>query len=219
VAAHTDAIFKDDIFDVEPMIEDAELVPYQVNVAPPMTTVDMPFTCSTKFLHLSVHAGKMLVTMLLQECMVIQEARVLDPICRVINTSCSSIDKYTNSAQGKCGVLLSADSKSLIPVQGIITTSLMDIRSIFSDVIAVAKIERRFWDLGLARCSGPMKFGRSYVAFHWNSGFSEDLLFMWFMRHSIDFILAQYHELHIAWPCFIVLPQCNKSVVSLQWAR
>jgi hypothetical protein len=46
---------------------------------------------------------------------VIQEARVLDPICRVINTSCSSIDNYADSAQGKRGGLLSTDSKSLIP--------------------------------------------------------------------------------------------------------
>jgi hypothetical protein len=86
-AAHTGAIFDDyPLFDAEPEIEEAELVPYWADVAPPAATVDTPFTCLTKFLHLAVHAEKMLVTVSLQECMVIQEARVLDPICRVINS-------------------------------------------------------------------------------------------------------------------------------------
>jgi hypothetical protein len=74
-------------------------------------------------------------------------------------------------------------------------------------VIAVAEIEQRFWDPGLARCSGPMEFGRYYTDFHWDPGSSEDLLSMRFMMHSTDFILAQYHELHIVRPCFIVSTQ------------
>jgi hypothetical protein len=54
---------------------DAELVPCQPDIRPAATTIDAPFTCSTKSLHLSVHAAKMLVTMPLHECLEIQEAR------------------------------------------------------------------------------------------------------------------------------------------------
>jgi hypothetical protein len=81
----------------------AELVPCQPNIMPTMTT------------------------MLLQECMEIQAARGLDLICRVSSIFFSSIDNYADSTQGKHGGLLSIDSKSLIPVQGIIITAIMDI--------------------------------------------------------------------------------------------
>jgi hypothetical protein len=54
---------------------DAELIPYQPDIRPVATTIDAPFTCSMKSLHLSIHAAKMLVTMLLHECVEIQEAR------------------------------------------------------------------------------------------------------------------------------------------------
>jgi hypothetical protein len=49
-----------------------------------------------------------------------------------------------------------------------------------------------------------MEFGRSQADFHWDPGSSKDLLSIWFMRHSADFIPAHHHELHIAWPCFIL---------------
>jgi hypothetical protein len=78
----------------------------------------------------------------------------------------------------------------------------MDIRSVFSAVIAVAEIEQRFWAPGSAKWSEFMEFGRSRADFHWDPGSSEDLRYIRFMRHS-----AHYHELHIAWLCFIVLTQ------------
>jgi hypothetical protein len=68
VDTHTSVDFNDDpLFDEEPNSEEAELIPDQVvvlgaNLAPPATDVDMPFTCSSKCLHLAVHSRKTLVT-------------------------------------------------------------------------------------------------------------------------------------------------------------
>jgi hypothetical protein len=43
---------------------------------------------------------------------------------------------------------------------------------------------------------------------------SKDLLSIRFLRHNADFIPAHHHELHIAWPCFILFTQQKGSGTS-----
>jgi hypothetical protein len=77
---------------------EAELIPDQAvpdqavvlgaNPAPLATAVDTPFTCSPKCLCLAIHSWKTLITMPLQEFKGIKVARVLDPICMLLNIYC-----------------------------------------------------------------------------------------------------------------------------------
>jgi hypothetical protein len=82
---------------------------------------------------------------------------------------------------------------------------------VLSDAVG---FEVKFWDPRLAKWSGFMEFGRSQADFHWDPGSSDVLLSIRFMRHSADFIPAHHHELHMAWPCFMLFTQQKGSGTS-----
>jgi hypothetical protein len=61
--------------------------------------------------------------------------------CMVFNTCCSS-----EGGRGWRKELFHEDWGSLIPVRGIITTFLLDIRLVFCAVIAIDGFDQKFWD-------------------------------------------------------------------------
>jgi hypothetical protein len=94
--------------------------------------------------------------------------------------------------------------------------------------------EHRFWDPGAPEDSQFIGFADfnpthypelsidEFQQKFWDPRSSEELMSMQFMRRSADFIPAHYHELHIAWPCFIVLTQqkgsgTSKLALEIMW--
>jgi hypothetical protein len=143
---------------------------------------------------------------------------VVDPLVMVFDTC------YTSD--GVCGWRMELFHEGFglfILTQGASTTYKVQMWHVVSDIVAADEFEYKFWDPRLAKWSGFMEFGRSHADFHWDPGSSEDQLSSRFMRHSVDFIPAHYRELHIVWPCVIVLTQQSvvslmKLLVRLQWA-
>jgi hypothetical protein len=113
---------------------------------------------------------------------------------------------------GDCGELFLDDSGLLTHIYGIVTPTLGENQSVLSDSVDTVGFESKFWGPRLAKWSGFMEFGRCRADFHWDPGSSEALLSIWFIILSADSKPAHHHELHVAWPCFIVLMQqkCNE---------
>jgi hypothetical protein len=108
---------------------------------------------------------------------------------------------------GNRGELFLDDSRLVIHIHGITTQTLGENWLVLSDAVDTVGFESKFWDSELAKWSGFMEFGRSQADFHQDPGSSDVLLSIRFMRHSADFIPAHHHELHMAWPCFMLFTQ------------
>jgi hypothetical protein len=134
----------DPLFDEEHEHEEAELIPYKYviigsNIATPATFINAPSTCSTKF---PLHAVD--TTAWGSVDMETKKAMVLHPIGWVFNQYCSSIGNYAGSVQRNHGGLFIADSKRLIHVRGVVTSSLVEYRSVLPDFVEANEIETKF---------------------------------------------------------------------------
>jgi hypothetical protein len=137
----------------------------------------------------------------------IKDTRVLDPICWVFNIYGSSI--------GDRGVLFLCDFGLLIPVRGIIASSLVENWLVISAPIATDLFESKYWDPGLAGvawvinhassradfhrnpglpdASPFIEFARSCVAFRWDPGSPKELQSIEFLNYGVDCVPTYIH--------------------------